>query len=391
MPKQSPHPHVTWRDGRPRFNPASDLRANGHVARDLKHPDGRWFSKGEAVDRSIALQRQLAQAPKPPLGRPPRAAANIQRLTLGKMVEAWQGSARWQEAGQRVLAARTRKDYRQKLKVFQDDYGDLWVAPAEAITRPVLQVCYDELVATRGLATARGSIVVLQACYKWAITRGRIRLNHNPVQGLDKTMPPPRIRFGTRAEMQALTEAADALGRHDIGDSIVMGLWTGQRQGDRLALRHKGQLKNRRIFRQSKTEAIVHVLEAPELEARIAASALRRKAAEIVAPHVLLNEHTWKPWDEHTYRHEFAAVRAVAAMACPSVASFRDQDLRDTAVTWMALAGATIPEIIAVTGHQAETAHAILKHYLARHPEMADTAIRKMIAWFDGNGETEFG
>ena len=77
--------------------------------------------------------------------------------------------------------------------------------------------------------------------------------------------------------------------------------------------------------------------------------------------------------------------------ACPTVADLRDQDLRDTAVTWMALAGATIPEIIAVTGHTAESATRILKHYLARHPEMADSAIGKMMAWYDGGGETEFG
>lgn len=68
---------------------------------------------------------------------------------------------------------------------------------------------------------------------------------------------------------------------------------------------------------------------------------------------------------------------------CPSVADLRDQDLRDTSVTWMALAGATIPEIISVTGHTAESAHTILKHYLARHAELADAAVTKMIEWFD--------
>jgi hypothetical protein len=76
---------------------------------------------------------------------------------------------------------------------------------------------------------------------------------------------------------------------------------------------------------------------------------------------------------------------------CPSLADFWDLDLRDTAVTWMALAGATVPEIIAVTGHTLESATRILKHYLARHPEMADSAMRKMVEWYDGGGETEIG
>ncbi len=72
-----------------------------------------------------------------------------------------------------------------------------------------------------------------------------------------------------------------------------------------------------------------------------------------------------------------------------TVSTLQDLDLRDTAVTWMALAGATIAEIISVTGHKAESATRILKHYLAHHPEMADEGLRKMIAWYDAGGETE--
>ena len=55
------------------------------------------------------------------------------------------------------------------------------------------------------------------------------------------------------------------------------------------------------------------------------------------------------------------------------------------------LAGATIPEIAAVTGHSHESCTQILKHYLAQHPEMASSAIAKMIAWYDADGETEIG
>ena len=55
----------------------------------------------------------------------------------------------------------------------------------------------------------------------------------------------------------------------------------------------------------------------------------------------------------------------------------------------MALGGATIPEICAVTGHSLQSATRILKHYLAVHPEMADAAIGKMLAWYDEGGNEE--
>lgn len=68
---------------------------------------------------------------------------------------------------------------------------------------------------------------------------------------------------------------------------------------------------------------------------------------------------------------------------CPSLEGFRDQDLRDTAVTWLARAGCTVPQIAAVTGHSETSVHSILKHYLALHPELADAAIARMTEWFD--------
>ncbi|GAA2872033.1 hypothetical protein GGQ99_000951 [Aminobacter niigataensis] len=52
MPKKSPHPHVNWRDGKPRFSPGQALRVAGHKGLDLRHPDGRWYSFGEAIDWS---------------------------------------------------------------------------------------------------------------------------------------------------------------------------------------------------------------------------------------------------------------------------------------------------------------------------------------------------
>ena len=388
MPR-SPHPYIDWRQGRPRFKPSPELRALGHRSFDLKHPDGRWLSKGESVDWSASFKAGL---PKPP-PRDKTAPRGSQgpRLTLGRMVEAWQRQSNRWLPGPRQLRPATLRDYRQKLGVIERDFWDVWTSPARSVTHPIVQSLYDEIERTRGLATARASVTILGIAYKWAMTRGKLTLAQNPCHGLDKQIAKPRIRFATRREIAALIAAADAQGLPEIGDAVVMGLWTGQRQGDRLSLLYHGKLKNRRVFRQSKRGAIVHVLEAPELERRLAASLERRKAKGLVDPHVILNERTWRPFVADTYRHDFGQVRAAAALACPSLASLRDQDLRDTAVTWMALAQATIPEIAAVTGHSAEGAHQILKHYLASHPELADSAIRKMIAWFDAGGETEIG
>lgn len=67
----------------------------------------------------------------------------------------------------------------------------------------------------------------------------------------------------------------------------------------------------------------------------------------------------------------------------PSLKDAHDQDLRDTAVTCLARAKCTLPEICQITGHTLQSATQTLKHYLSSHPDLADNAIEKLIAWMD--------
>jgi hypothetical protein len=69
---------------------------------------------------------------------------------------------------------------------------------------------------------------------------------------------------------------------------------------------------------------------------------------------------------------------------CPSLEGKREQDLRDTCVTWLARAGATWPRSPASPATRPQSIHQILKHYLAITPELADSAIAKLVAWMNG-------
>lgn len=486
MARRSPHPYVAFREGRPRFVPGPELRQKGYNGTDLRWPlvpperwsitslkpgdrnEGRWYSMGEAVDWSAAFVKGLAKAKpltvvkKPELGKPaPRRVAGGKLYTVGDLLEEWFRSAKFQmladpverrrqQAAGNIYSDNTARDYRIKAGVLEKHDPDLWAAPVDALTQPIMFGLYEELVASHGIAMARGAIATFSIALKWGRKRGKFtfRENHgvNPAADLGMATPPPRLRFGTRREIETLIAVADHLGWHELGDSTMLGVWTGQRQADRLELHDRGLTNGRRVFRQAKTGAVVAILGAPELERRLAASAERRRAAKAEAllqaapgereaierrfsrvilneqPHHRTGERLWQPFKREFYSDRFGMLRSyavagvldVAATAaaaeiwkreqrntpapavwivppCPSLADFRDQDLRDTAVTWLALAGATIPEIISVTGHSAASATTILKHYLAQHPEMADAAIGKMVAWFDAGGETEIG
>ncbi len=417
MPR-SPHPYVVWRDGRPRFSPSPTLREQGHAGRDLRHDDGRWYSKGEAVDwsstfvkdlekaRSAVKAAERATARRPSsaaLSGGQRAAASgqaVRTYTVAKLFHDWQRSPKWTPGEHRAYPENTRRDYRQKMRVIESQHPLIWNAPVDVLIPGDIVTMYEEIWAARGLATAVGAVRILSVAISWAIRRSRIKRQTNPCKELGMEAPPPRLRIATRQEFEALVAAADAIGRPEVGDMCHLGVWTGQRPADRRALLEAPELvKGRRIFRQSKTGAIVAVRDTPQLRARLKAAAARRAAARAQAllkagpderaeverrfAHAVLDERSWQPFGKYDYPKIFAAVRDEATKTCPTLADFTDADLRDTAVTWMANGGSTVPEIIAVTGHTLESATRILKHYLAVNPEMADTAIGKMLAWYD--------
>lgn len=389
--------HVAWREGRPRFVPAKTLREQGFKGKDLRHDDGRWFSEGEALDWSRAFTRSLEEdqkrgeqgrtaAPRKPAHPQPVAPA-VRRTVypLSRLFEDWLQSPRVQ-----AKAPATIKDYRQKSRVIETHDPDLWACEVAALDRPICYGLYEDLWRERGLATARGVLTVLGIAIKWGLNSGRIRgLAFNPARDLDMKQPPPRARFLTKTEFLALVEAAERLGRPDMADVFYTGVWTAQRQADRLALKLSAVRNGRFIVRQQKTGAIVNAPVAPELKKRWDQAAERRRGRDIRSVFVHLNEATWAPWNTYTYRNLFAEIREEAARQVPSVATVQEKDFRSTGVTWMALAKLTLPEICAVSGHSLQGATLILRHYLALHPEMATTAIGQLVEWYEAGGNAE--
>lgn len=406
--KSNPHPHVAWRDGRPRFMPGAKLREAGHKGFDLRHPDGRqlgyehtrlafghgntgpWFTRGQCVDWSAAFCAALA-------GRAAKAARKPRRAvyTVQDMLHDWQSptqNVKFDVGKTGALAPKTMNEYRVAIRCIERVQPSFYGASVMAIDTPLCRALYERIWDVSGLSMANATLRMLSAAFSWAILKGKPKgIAVNPAKNIRMQQTRPRLRIATRGEIAAMVEAADDLRMHHIGDCIIMAVWTGQRQGDRLAAQTKGVIGNRRYFRQSKTGAIVAIAQAPQFEQRLDAARARRKALGLISPYVILNEETGQPFHQKAYNVQYRAVRAhaIKRSGLASLATLNDQDLRDTAVTWLATAGSTIPEICAITGHSLGSATTILKHYLSLDPAMADSAITKMITWYDGGGDVE--
>lgn len=398
-------PYVVWRDGRPRFEPSPKLRKLGYKGQDLKAAGGRWMTAGEALDWSREITKQISAADRRKRrvknGTEPQAptpvqmpAATIVTFPVQRLFKDWlaelEDNLKTAEAkGEKPdITRRTFEDYESKTRIFENHAFDVWLSEVHALTKPICRGIYKSIRKKAGNASAVGGMRILGIAIQWAIDDGKIPdLHVNPAHKLKMKTPDARLRVATTEEMKVLVETADELGEEEMADNFTLAVWSGQRQADRLNFLHAGRADGRITVRQGKTSVIVSMMEAPELQKRLQAAEQRRKVAGVISPYVILDERTWTPFTADHYRRRFENIRRVAALKLPTLKTLRDQDFRDTAVTWLAMAGCTIPQICAITGHSFKTANDILKHYLALNQEMADSAIAKLIVWFDEKKE----
>lgn len=403
-------PYITWRDGRPRFTPSARERELGFDPQDLRHGiAGAWYTLDEARAFSTAKYAEIVAARTS--GK--RIARPAPTRTVEDLLEDWHRSPHVQGLepvtikGYRTCInavlyrpeAPAQRHAREKLeraermggaKARAREREEFSLTPVSAIEKPEVNAFVEHLIKARGRHTGRAVRAALVEAWKFGSLSTAWRLKANPAEGLRFAKPTGRIVIFTDAELRALIATADAMGRASIGDSILLGIFTGQRQGDRLALEDHGLSEGRRIFRQNKTDALVAIMETPRLaerlgeaRARVAAIKLRLGTRPTT---IVVDEATGSTYNADTYRHIFDDVRSECALKHAGIADKRDQDLRDTAVTWLARSSATIPEIAAITGHSLKTIYQILQHYLAITPELGDAGIRKLMNWMDMQG-----
>lgn len=377
-------PNVVWRDGRPRFSPGPRLRALGFKGQDLKTGAGEWFDL-PATQKWVAGKLQEIEAHRQGAPRP-RAQNAPKHTTVEDIFEDLWKLPKFRNAGlDGAMAEASVRDYKNKASALQNFDPEIWVSAAAAVSRSVALGLFDRLWEAKGLAMAHGVLAVLRLAYSNAIDRRPEANLTNPCLRLRLPSPKPRIRVASPAEIEALLQAADEI-EPAIGDAIMLALLTGQRQADVLGVPERQIEQGRVALAQGKTGARVAMKALAALRGRLTAEKARRTAAGRLPQTFVWDPTTGRRYQPDTFRHRFAQVRARAAEIAPSVEDFYFMDLRDTAITWLANAGATVPEIAALSGHSLGTVHNILKHYLDANEAQANAGLDKLQIWIDEQG-----
>lgn len=152
----------------------------------------------------------------------------------------------------------------------------------------------------------------------------------------------------------------------EIQLALIMALWTGQRQGDMLALKWSAYDGKTLRIKQSKTGARVAIPIGEPLRERLTNP---RDHDETI----LINTRG-QSWTEDGFRSSWSRACKKAG-----IEDLTFHDLRGTAVTRLALAGCSTSQIGAITGHSLKDVQNILdKHYLGGQQELAEIAIKKL-------------
>ena len=275
---------------------------------------------------------------------------------LLSILQGFQATALWDD-----LAPRTRRDYAALIKTIEKEFADFPLsALGDRRTRDVFMSWRDK----RAKASRRQADYgwqVLARILSWAHGRGLIIANPCEKGG--------RLYHGSRAEnvwAPADEEAFLAAAPAHLHLPLLLALWTGQRQGDLLSLTWQQYDGTVIRLRQSKTgRRVVIPVGAP---LKIALEARRGQAGRI-----LLNSDG-APWTADGFRSSWRK-----ACAAVGVVGVTFSDLRGTAVTRLALAGCTVPEIATITGHSMRDVNAILdSNYLNLDQALAEAAIFKL-------------
>jgi len=140
---------------------------------------------------------------------------------------------------------------------------------------------------------------------------------------------------------------------------------------------------------QNKTGARVVVPHHALIQARVEAEIKRQaeRHPKLASTFLIVSEETGRLYAADNFRHHFAEVRAEATVKWPAIeteagervaiADLQFLHLRHTAVTELAQAGATVPEIAAISGHSIKSVELILERYLVRTAGPAKSGMAK--------------
>jgi integrase len=264
------------------------------------------------------------------------------------------------------LAPKTQRDYLQHLKKIELKWGAVPIgALADRRIRGDFKAWRDKIAATSP-RQADYAWVVLARVLSVAKDRGKIGVN--PCEKGGRLYEADRTdKLWTDDDIARFMKSAPA----HLHLPLLLAIWTGQRQGDLLRLlwaAYDGEFIRLRQSKGGTRGSRVKIPVGAPLKAAL--DALRPEMPE---GEILRNSYG-EPWTGDGFRTSWGK-----ACDAAEIDGLTFHDLRGSAVTRLAEAGCTVPEIASISGHSLADVEAILDaHYLGRTTMLAASGMAKL-------------
>lgn len=244
--------------------------------------------------------------------------------SIEALIRAYKQSPSW-----RALAPGTQVNRSAYLRELEE-IGHLQV---KGITRRDILEIRDAIAGKRGNGAASNFKQAASTLFGWAVDQDWIQ--HSPVHRLRKLPSGSLPAWTDEQASAALAGLPERLRR-----VVVLGLYTGQRNGDLCAARWSDYDGETIRFVQQKTGSVVSITVHPDLKSEL-------DSWERAAPTILTNA-LGGPWIQNTL--SIVLPRALRALGLPK--GMNVHGMRKLFAAGMAEMGATEKEIAANTGHR---------------------------------------
>lgn len=307
---------------------------------------------------------------------PSQAAA---RRTVAQMIDRYVG-----QSLPRKARNKDSKKVETLLTWWKTRIGDVAIVN---VTPALVAECRDELLAEktrlskkRSPATVNRYLAALSACFREALREWHW-LEHSPMQAVSRGPESPGVvRFLSDEERDRLLTACKASAEPWIYPLVLLALSTGARRGELLGLRW-GDVD---LVRGAVT---FHITKNRERRTVPVAGAALRLLQERAKVRRIDGDRVFPPpalpadVDDATLRAKPLDIDVAwrAVLHAAKVKDFRFHDLRHSAASYLAMSGATAPEIAAVLGHKTL---AMVKRYAHLGEQHTAGVVTRMVEKF---------
>ncbi|MGB0922084.1 MAG: tyrosine-type recombinase/integrase [Alphaproteobacteria bacterium] len=273
------------------------------------------------------------------------------------------------------LAESTQKEYLRSAKKLRAYFGSL---PTRLLDDKLIRQEFKKYHTARAEDGKRASdhdISVLKVILNWAVEQSWIA--HNHAAKLKRKYKSDRSNFLWRAKhFDVLFDALEGhTNANELRLAAILAIYTGQRQGDLLKLcwthidaytDQSGVERKYIRYKQSKGDVDIMIPLHQDLLPWLEATPKRAIT--------ILTNREGHSWTSSGFKSSWQKAKVRAGKYLEDL---HFHDLRGTAVTHLADAGCTNPEIAAITGHSLERVEQILKYYLIGTTKQAVSAVDK--------------